>query len=251
VTSYIALSYWDLALASVLVLIDAGLSVLFGLKIHRSLLVAAIRMAVQLTLVGLVLTALFSLVSPLWTGLAVLAMILLAGQEVMQRQDRRLSGWWSFGLGTGCMMMSSVLVTAFALLTAIRPSPWYDARYAIPLLGMILVLRGASVEAQLMLGATRWNAAAPVTRDALRSALMPTINSMSATGLVSLPGMMTGQILSGVPPVEAVKYQILFMFLIAGGTGFGAVAAVLGGVYRLTDARHRLRLDRVAPSQAI
>jgi putative ABC transport system permease protein len=125
VASYIALSYWDLALASVLVLINAGLSIIFGLKIHRSLLVAAIRMAVQLTLIGLVLTALFSLVSSLWTGLAVLAMILLAGQEVMQRQDRRLSGWWSFGLGTGCMMISSVLVTAFALLTAIRPSPWY------------------------------------------------------------------------------------------------------------------------------
>ena len=240
-TSYITLNYLDLALASILVLIDAGLSILFRLKIHRSLLVAAIRMAVQLTLIGLVLTALFSLVSPLWTGLAVLGMILLAGQEVMQRQDRRLAGWWSFGLGTGCMMMSSVLVTAFALLTAIRPSPWFDPRYAIPLLGMILgncmtgialglntlttslMLRRPSVEAQLMLGATRWEAAAPVTRDALRSALMPTINSMSATGLVSLPGMMTGQILSGVPPVEAVKYQILVMFLIAGGTGFGAV----------------------------
>ena len=92
-----------------------------------------------------------------------------------------------------------------------------------------LVSRRGSVEAQLMLGATRWVAAAPVTRDALRSALMPTINSMAATGLVSLPGMMTGQILSGVPPAEAVKYQILVMFLIAGGTGFGAVAAVLGG----------------------
>ena len=86
-----------------------------------------------------------------------------------------------------------------------------------------LMLRRASVEAQLMLGATRWDAAA----------------------------LMTGQILSGVPPVEAVKYQILVMFLIAGGTGFGAVAAVLGGIYRLTDARHRLRLDRLAASQAI
>jgi putative ABC transport system permease protein len=113
-----------------------------------------------------------------------------------------------------------------------------------------LMLRRASVEAQLMLGATRWEAAAPVTREALRTALMPTINSMSATGLVSLPGMMTGQILSGIPPVEAVKYQILVMFLIAGGTGFGAVAAILGGVYRLTDARHRLRLDRLATMQA-
>jgi putative ABC transport system permease protein len=92
--NYITLNYLDLALASVLVLIDAGLSIIFGLKIHRSLLIAAIRMAVQLTFVGLVLTALFSLVSPVWTGLAVLTMILLAGQEVMQRQDRRLSGWW-------------------------------------------------------------------------------------------------------------------------------------------------------------
>src|ERR1700748_1666151 len=105
-----ALSYWDLALASVLVLIDASLSIIFGLKIHRSLLVAAIRVAVQLTLVRLVLTALFSLVSPLWTGIAVLAMILLAGQEVMQRQDRRLAGWWSFGFGTGFIVEFSVLV---------------------------------------------------------------------------------------------------------------------------------------------
>ena len=74
---------------------------------------------------------------------------------------------------------------------------------------------------------------------------MPIINSMSATGIVSLPGMMTGQILGGVAPEQAVRYQILIMFLIAGGTGIGAVAAVMGGAYRLTDNRHRLRLDRL------
>jgi putative ABC transport system permease protein len=242
---------------------NAGLSVIFSLRVHRSMLVAAIRMVVQLALVGLVLTTLFSIVSPLWTGLAVLCMVLFAGHEAAQQQERRLSGWWSYGLGTGCMMMASVLVTVFALLIALRPNPWYDPRYAIPLLGMILgncmtgialgldtlttslVRRRASVEAQLMLGATRRDAAAPVTREALRSALMPTINSMAVTGVVSLPGMMTGQILGGVPPAEAVKYQILVMFLIAGGTGLGAVTAVLGGVYRLTDGRHRLRLDRL------
>jgi putative ABC transport system permease protein len=268
VASYIPLTYWELAAASVFVFIDAGLSIIFGLKIHRSLLVAAIRMSVQLALVGLVLTTLFAIVSPLWTGITALAMVLFAGHEAAQRQERRLFGWWSYGLGTGCMMMSSVLVTVFALTTALRPNPWYDPRYAIPLLGMILgncmtgvslglntlttslVSRRASVEAQLMLGATRQVAAAPVTREALRSALMPTINSMSATGVVSLPGMMTGQILGGVPPVEAVKYQILVMFLIAGGTGLGAVTAVLGGVYRLTDGRHRLRLDRLAAAKA-
>ena len=261
--NYIPLSYWDLAAASVLVFINAGLSVIFRLRVHRSLLIAAIRMVVQLSLVGVVLTTLFSVVSPLWTGLAALVMVLFAGNEAAQRQERGLSGWWSYGLGTGCMMVSSVVVTVFALLTALRPNPWYDPRYAIPLLGMILgncmtgialgldtlttslVSRRAGVEARLMLGATRQEAVAPVTRQALRSALMPTINSMSATGVVSLPGMMTGQILGGVPPAEAVKYQILVMFMIAGGTGLGAVTAVLGCVYRLTDRRHRLRLDRL------
>jgi putative ABC transport system permease protein len=138
VDSYIALNYWELAAASVLVIINAGLSVVFGLRVHRSLLIATIRMVVQLTLVGLVLTTLFAVVSPLWTGLAALGMVLFAGHEATQRQERRLSGWWSYGLGTGCMMMSSVLVTVFALLTALRPDPWYNPHYAIPLLGMIL-----------------------------------------------------------------------------------------------------------------
>jgi putative ABC transport system permease protein len=75
---------------------------------------------------------------------------------------------------------------------------------------------------------------------------MPIVNAMAATGLVALPGMMTGQILSGVDPTEAVKYQILIMFLIAGGTGFGALTAVLAAAARITDGRHRLRLDRLA-----
>ena len=83
-------------------------------------------------------------------------------------------------------------------------------------------------------------------RAAMRTALMPIINSMMATGLVSLPGMMTGQILAGVEPLEAIKYQILIMFLIAGGTALGVVTAVHGGARRLSDSRHRLRLDRLA-----
>ena len=90
--SYISLNYWEVAAASGFVFIDAGLSVIFGLRIHRGLLVAAIRMVVQLALVGLVLTALFSVVSPLWTGIAALAMVLFAGHEAAQRQERRLAG---------------------------------------------------------------------------------------------------------------------------------------------------------------
>ncbi len=254
----------DLLLAGTLVIVNGGLSIALQLHVERQLLIATVRMIVQLILVGLVLKTLFALVSPLWTGLAALAMVLFAGREIMTRQERRLRGFWSYGLGTGCMLLAASLVTVFALTTQVRPDPWYDPRYALPLLGMILgnTMTGISlglhtlstglvqdrgaVEAQIMLGATRWQATLPVARTALRSALMPIINAMAATGLVALPGMMTGQILAGADPEEAVRYQMLIMFLIAGGTGLGSVAAVIGGVYRLTDSRHRLRLDRLA-----
>ncbi|ABA58303.1 Conserved hypothetical protein 245 [Nitrosococcus oceani ATCC 19707] len=261
--NYISLGVFDLAIASVLVILNGALSFCLNLGLERQLLIATFRMIVQLALVGLVLKTLFALSSPGWTGLAALVMILFAGREIMARQERRMSGFWSYGLGTGCMLLAASLVTVFALTTQIRPDPWYDPRYTLPLLGMILgnTMTGISlglhsllaslvrdrnaVEAQLTLGATRWQATLPVVQTALRSALMPIINTMAATGLVSLPGMMTGQILAGAEPMEAVKYQMLIMFLIAGGTAFGSVIAVLGAVYWSTDARHRLRLERL------
>lgn len=82
-------------------------------------------------------------------------------------------------------------------------------------------------------------------RVALHDGLIPIVNAMSAAGIVSLPGMMTGQILAGVDPANAVKYQLLIMFLIAGATGLGVLVAVLSGAWRLTDERQRLRLDRL------
>ena len=260
----VSLTAWDLALAGLLVVMNGILSLALGLGIARRLAVATLRMVVQLALIGLLLTELFRLVSPGWTALAAGVMILVAGYEILSRQERRLSGLWGYGLGTGCMLVAASLVTIFALTTQVSPDPWYHPRYALPLLGMILgnTMTGislglhtlsttltrerAGVEARLTLGATRHEALAAPTRAALRSALMPIVNSMAATGLVSLPGMMTGQILAGAEPVEAVKYQLLVMFLIAGGTALGAIAAVLGAGLRLTDSRHRLRLDRLS-----
>ena len=259
----IRLETLDLALAALLVLINGGLSLALGLGIERQLLVASLRMVVQLLLVGLVLEALFATQSAVLTLGVAMVMIAFAGHEILSRQERRLAGWWGYGLGTAAMLTAASIVTLFALTTQLRPDPLYDPRYAIPLLGMVLgntmngislglnaltgdVARGrAGIEAQLALGHDRRRAMAPLVRRALRTAMMPIINSMAATGVVSLPGMMTGQILAGASPVEAVKYQILIMFLIAGGTGLGAVAAVMGGTYRLTDHRHRIRLDRL------
>ena len=261
--SYITLDWTDLVLAAVLVLLNGALSIWLRLRLERQFLIAALRMCVQLGLMGLVLKTLFALVSPALTALAVLVMVLFAGREIMARQERRFQGPWAYGLGTGSVLFAGTLVMIFALATQIQADPWYHPRYAIPLLGMILgnTMTGIAVglntltervardrtaiETMLALGETRGAAFRPLVRSAVRTGLIPIVNAMSAAGVVSLPGMMTGQILSGVEPIEAIKYQILVMFLIAGGTGVGVVLAVHAGAARLSDARHRLRLDRL------
>ncbi len=259
----ITLSYWDISFAASLLVINACLSIFLQLGVHRQLIISAIRMAVQLTLIGFVLLKLFALVSPVWTGLAALVMVSFAGYEIMSRLERRFSGGWGFGLGAGPMLFAAGLVTVFTLITQIEATPWYDPRFALPLFGMILgnTMTGISlglntlvsntlrergaIEAQIALGRTRAQALGPVIRQAMRSGFIPIINAMAASGIVSLPGMMTGQILAGAEPTEAVKFQILIMFLIGGATGIGVTLAVLAGAYRLTDERHRLRLDRL------
>lgn len=266
--NYIQLGYSDLILPALLVIMNGVLSIALQLKLERQLAVASVRMVVQLVLVGYVLTFLFAAVSLLWTALAAFIMVLFASREIVARQKRRLLGLWTYGLGAGCTLLAAGTVTMFSLLTQLRPEPWYHPRYALPLLGMILgntmtgvglgldllvngvVRERAAVESCLALGGTRYQALLPVIRDALRGGFMPTINGMAAIGLVSLPGMMTGQILAGVEPVDAVKYQLLIMFLIAGGTGLGTLAAVIGGGRLLTDHRHRLRLDRIAVEES-
>jgi len=262
--TYIQLAYTDLLLPALLVVLNGILSIALHLRLERQLAIAAVRMVVQLVLMGYVLTFLFAAVSPFWTALAAVMMVLFASREIVARQKRRLKGLWNYGLGAACTLLAAGTVTVFSLLTELRPEPWYHPRYALPLLGMILgnTMTGISlgldvlsngvmrernaIEARLALGGSRYQALLPVIRDALRSGFMPTINGMAAIGLVSLPGMMTGQILAGVEPIDAVKYQLLIMFLIAGGTGLGTVIAVIGSGYRLTDHRHRLRLDRIA-----
>lgn len=262
-SSYLALSYWDLAFASIFLLLNGFLSIWLQLDLERQLAISAGRMIVQLLLVGLILKIVFAAESPALTLLVATAMLLFAGREVGARQQRRLKGFWGYGLGAAAMTAAGAVVTIVALTTQIQPEPWWSPRYALPLLGMILgnTMTGVSlgldtlhttlhrerraIEARLLLGATRFEAVMPFMRIALRSGFMPIVNAMAATGVVSLPGMMTGQILSGIDPSEAVKYQLLIMFLIGGATGLGVLGAIFASVWRLTDERHRLRLDRL------
>jgi putative ABC transport system permease protein len=262
--SVISLSPLDLSLAALLVAALALFSLPLKLRIAAQVSVAAIRTVIQLLLVGLVLEALFN-IGTLWlVALWAVLMLLVAAREVMARQQRRFRGRTGYGIGVSSMFVSSFTITILTLLVVIGPDPWYTPQYAIPLLGMMLgnTMNGVAVgldrltqnaweqraviEQRLMLGHPHGTAIEGIRRNATRSGMIPIINSMAAAGLVSLPGMMTGQILAGVAPVEAVKYQILVMFTITAGTGFGTILAVWMGSRSLFDERQRLRLDRLA-----
>jgi putative ABC transport system permease protein len=260
----ISLSPLDLFLAGLLLLVNGAISLAFSLGLARKLFIAAARMVVQLLLLGLILAWLFAQMSLLWTALAAMVMIGFASYEVLARQEHLFTGWWRYGLGASTITIAATLVCLLALTTQIRPEPWFNPRFALPILGMILgntmtgvslglnaltnaaTTERAAIEARLALGHTRGEAFSGIVRKSLRTGLLPLINAMSVVGVVSLPGMMTGQILAGAAPGEAVKYQILIMFLIGGSTGFGVMLAVMGGAWRLSDHRHRLRLDRLA-----
>lgn len=258
-----ALTPADLALAAALVLASAGLSLALDLRIHRPMLVATARMVAQLLLVGQVLRIVFRLGHPAVT-LAVLGVMAMAVvYEVGARPERRLAGLWHYLAGGVPTVVAGFAIVVLALLTALSPKPWHDARVAIPLAGIILgnVMNAVSlalnvffstayrergaIEAQLALGATRRQALHAASAQALRTALIPTINQMAAAGIITLPGIMTGQLLAGMDPIGAAKYQILLMGLMLSGSFAGALAALRLAAHRVTDARHRLRLDRL------
>jgi putative ABC transport system permease protein len=251
----------DLMLASLLVLALIGLSHRFGLGVGRQLALAAVRTTVQLLLVGLILESVFASSQLPLVALIMLVMLTVAAWEILSRQKRKLRGWWGFGVSALSLFVSSFLITALALVVIIGADPWYLPQYAIPLLGMLLgnTMNGialgmdrlvqtawqqrAVIEQRLMLGQRASDAIRDIARDSMRAGMIPIINAMAAAGIVSLPGMMTGQILAGSSPVEAVKYQILIMFLVTAGTGFGVISVLQLIAHRMFDARERLRLD--------
>lgn len=259
----VQLSAWDLAMAGALVVALAICTALWGLGVSRSMLLAAARLVVQLLLVGLILKWVFERADVLLVIGISLLMLAVAGREVWARPKRRLRGWRGFGIGTGAMFVSSFAVSTFGLAAIVQADPWWSPQYAIPILGMLLgnTMTGVAlsidrltsaawdqrevIEARLMLGEAHEVAIVDLVRDALRAGLMPVINSMAVAGIVSLPGMMTGQILAGNDPGEAVRYQILIWLLIAAGCGFGMLIAVRLTSRSLFDERDRLRLERL------
>ncbi|RKP52464.1 ABC transporter permease [Trinickia fusca] len=255
------LSLLDVAIATLLIVVNGAVSAALSLGLGRQLALAAVRTVVQLLAIGYVLGWVFAfdrwyVVLPLMALMTAVAGLAGASRGAHgyrgQRVDSIVSIW-----------LSAWLVAAVGLFAVIRIHPWYAPQYAIPILGMILgnTLTGVSlaiermteeltarrdrVEMALALGATRWEAAQGPARQAVRAGMIPTLNQMAVVGVVSLPGMMTGQVLAGQSPLQAVRYQIVIMFLIAASSALGTVGAVLLTYRRLFSAEHRFLATRL------
>ena len=212
------------------------------LPLSRDVGIAIVRMTVQLGLVGIYLKTLFALDSPWLNGLWILVMLVVADLAILRRAGlrRRL-----FFLSTFTAVAASVLFSAaYLMLLVIKPAHLYDARYLVPMTGMILgnCLQGCVIALErfyaalrrnqdeyltyLLLGATRSEALRPYFRDAVQAAINPTVAGMATMGLVALPGMMTGQILGGSEPWLAVKYQIAIMLCIFASTTLAVILSL-------------------------
>jgi len=262
--AYISISLWQVAGAAVLILVNLGLSAWLRLALGRSLLIASLRMVVQLLLVGYILQFIFALNRPLPVLSIALLMAALASVSAVNRTRRRFAGIYRDSLIS--VLASAAVVTGAGVGGILQVSPWFEAQYLVPLLGMVLgnILNAISLgldrfmegvtkergllEAALAMGATRWEAAHELIRESLRTAMIPIINTMMVMGIVSLPGMMTGQLLAGADPAEAVRYQVVINFMIAAATALGALGVVLLAFRRLFNERHQLQARNLRPA---
>ena len=263
-SAYIHISLIDLLIALLFVGVTAMVSYWQGLGLERDIAVGTVRTFVQLLTVGFVLQRLFDASRWYWVVAALAAMTTVAGYNAMKRQSGAKQGL--FAVMTAAIAAGGGIALMLVIGVVLRVRPWYQPQYVIPIAGMIignsmtgaalvvnrfhseLTLRRSEVEASLALGATSREAAAGALRESLRAAMMPTINSMMTVGLVQLPGMMTGQIISGVSPLDAVRYQVVVMLMIAAATAVTAMTAAFGtlGVF-FTPAQQlspRLELGR-------
>lgn len=235
----IEISPWQLLLCLGFVCLAGGTSFYHKLGLGRDLLVGTIRTFAQLFLMGYVLKFVFE-VHVSWIVLLIFTFMIGAAVHIIKGRVKETSVSFVFPTFVS-MLLSYTLVSYVVTAVIVGAKPWWTPQYFIPLAGMIvgnsmtavsialerlfsdLRSRRNEVEMRLALGADYREASQDILRNAVRAGMIPSINSLMAVGLVSLPGMMTGQILSGTDPLVAIRYQIVVMLMIVAGTSLGAV----------------------------
>ncbi len=229
----IDLTVVQVALAYIFVLIVLIIVRARGIKREKEIIVSSVRMTLQLILVGYLLVYIFDNPNPFVTMGIIALMEVFAIYTVFKKFKNQLSKALKQVIAAS-MLMGTLSCLVYFLLVVVRISPWYDPQYFIPIAGMIvgnamtgislgvkslvegMTIQRAAVEEALILGATPRDASKDIINSSFDSAILPTINSMVGMGIVFLPGMMTGQILSGTVPTTAIAYQIAIMLGILG-----------------------------------
>lgn len=223
------------------------------LKLEKDLAIGAVRAFVQLTAVGYVLKFIFDLAGWQYMIPMIVVMVLVAGKNAARRGEG-LPG--AFILVTLSIALAELVTMTMLVNLKIIP---FTPRYVIPLSGMIIgnamvasglalnrlrgeiAARRAEILAALALGATSRQAVEPALKASVKAGMIPTVDAMKTVGLVQLPGMMTGQIIAGASPIEAVKYQILVQFMLSASVGLTSMLVCLLSYRKLFTPAHLLR----------
>jgi UDP-glucose/iron transport system permease protein len=254
----IDISIWGLLTAVVFIIAAGAASIALKLKLEKDLLWGTLRAVSQLVLMGFVLRFVFTI--DYWfvvVGIYAL-MILFAAFVVKGRVKEREVP--IFAPTFISMLLSYMIVAYLVVAVIVNVEPWYEARYFIPLGGMVIGnsmsaiaialerllsdLRNNRdlVEMHISLGADSRQASERIFRQSIKAGMIPSITSLMGVGVVFIPGMMTGQILAGSDPLLAVKYQIVVMLMLVGSTAIGSVIIVSWVRRRCFDADDRLLL---------
>ncbi len=242
-TGALDISIWQLLFGLVFIFAAGITSVLHSLRLERDLLIGTIRTFVQLFILGYILKFIFNLDNSYLVMGVFAFMILFAAWEIRSRvRERQISFFFPLLIS---MTVSYFLVAYLVTSVMVGVKPWWKPQYFIPLGGMIignsmnaiaialerllgdLRERRGEVEMKLCLGADYKEASQDIVRNAMRSGMIPSINSLMAVGIVFIPGMMTGQILAGADPLVAIRYQIVVMVMLIGSTTIGLLLVVL------------------------
>ena len=217
-------SIYDISLLNLLwVMIPVAIVIVIYIRWTQdktTLFYALFRMLIQLILIGYVLTYIFNVDSPYLVILILSVMLVAASMISMRPLEERQNAFYLYAfIAIGIGSIFTLIMVVWGVLTL---DSWYEPRYLIPLAGMIFAnaMNAVSISAErLESEINRGNAYIDARFISFKAALIPRINMLFAVGLVSLPGMMTGQILSGVDPLIAVRYQIMVMLMILGSAG--------------------------------
>ncbi|UKO95799.1 ABC transporter permease [Nostoc sp. UHCC 0870] len=227
----IKLDLVDLAIAVGLMAIAIGVSAWERLGLELNLAIATGRTILQLAVLGYILDFIFALGNPWGVLAALVVMLTITAIVARNRISQKIPG--VLPLVWGAICVSTLMTLVYTNFLIIQPDKWYEPRYIIPLAGIVLgngmnaaAIAGErlvnsmntfpnEIETHLSLGATPQQATNQYRKEAIRAALLPTINQMILVGMVAIPGITTGQLLAGITPLEAVSYEILIIFMVA------------------------------------